>query len=76
MASNCTENKLVCAKCTGDHNSKECQSHQQKCIKCLEYHERNKSSNIDVNHVCGDEAKCFVYRNKVKYLQNKIDYGS
>ena len=35
VASNCKSNQYVCAKCTGDHKTTDCQSETVKCVNCL-----------------------------------------
>lgn len=49
-------NNLCCAKCSGEHKLKECESSQHKCINCVTANEKfNRNHNI--NHAAFDR-KC------------------
>jgi hypothetical protein len=68
-AVNCTH-EVCCAKCSENHDGKDCQSENVKCVNCAWANERMKLS-LDVKHP-SFSLKCPSYLRKVKQLtQNK-----
>ena len=65
-AKECSEERPVCGKCAGDHNTTECQSEQLKCINCV----RNVVT--DCHHAVSD-AGCPSIVNERNKLKNKLD---
>jgi hypothetical protein len=64
-AANCTY-EICCAKCSGNHDGKNCDSDQEKCVNCVLANERLKLG-LDVNHA-SYSLKCPSYLRKVSQL--------
>jgi len=64
-AVNCKQ-EICCAKCSGDHDGKDCDSEHEKCVNCVWANER-LNLNIDVSHA-SYSLKCPSYLRKVSQL--------
>lgn len=65
----CKENK-VCAKCSGDHDFKECQVNTVKCANCIASNQKY-GLNLDVSHVVWDVSKCESYKRIEEFQRSK-----
>lgn len=65
-------NKVYCARCTGDHDIKECSSEQVKCVNCTFYNNERKTR-LDVNHTAWS-FDCPVYLKKLQISKQYISY--
>lgn len=64
---NCRRKDYICAECGENHNTKDCQNDNKKCVNCLKHNEKYKM-NMDTNHSSKD-CKCSSYErilNKIK----------
>jgi Zinc knuckle len=64
-AANCTH-EICCAKCSGNHDGKECNSEVEKCANCVWANEQLKLG-LDVKHA-SYSLKCPSYLRKVRLL--------
>lgn len=55
---------LACAKCAGPHETSKCESGLKKCVNCVKFNERTKSS-LDINHDVWSN-QCGVYKMKLE----------
>ena len=66
---NCpTPNVCVCAKCAGDHSTRECESHAMKCINCVK-------AQFPV-HDCAhgaDDRNCLSIRKAQEKIKNNLN---
>lgn len=44
------KNNVICRKCAGNHDEKECQSQAKKCANCISMVQEYKLTGIDINH--------------------------
>lgn len=63
---------VVCIKCGGEHETRECSSQIKCCKNCIVANTRYKK-NYDTNHEAMD-VSCPVYKYHLQVLQSKIDY--
>jgi len=70
IAANC-KNELCCAKCSGNHDGKDCDNEIAKCVNCAWANDRMKM-NLDVNHTSFD-LKCPSYLRKVQLLTKNFN---
>lgn len=61
--------KTICAKCSGEHESKECRSEAVKCINCVTSNEKY-AMNMNTNHAVWDLSKCDTYK-RIEQIQKK-----
>lgn len=64
-------NKKVCPKCAEEHEEKECNNTQTKCVNCLSANLRLRL-NLDINHDSRDKH-CEVFKQKIEVEKQKID---
>lgn len=67
-------NKKCCAKCTEEHEEKDCKSSDKKCRNCIEFNQHNKKA-TSVNHESNDK-KCPMVDKEIAKQRTLIDYGS
>lgn len=70
------QNKLSCPRCCGEHDLKSCtvERHHFKCINCVKYNERTKSSNhVNTGHAATDK-QCPSYLAVRNRIIQTIDY--
>ena len=66
---NChTPDVHVCAKCSSNHQTRECQSEEHKCINCV----KAGVPNEECNH-CADDQRCPTLLNTQKKMKNNIN---
>lgn len=67
------KNKIMCAKCSGDHDTKQCmdESDNCKCVNCIDSNDKFKM-NLDINHPAWDYANCETYKRIEKIRRNKF----
>ena len=63
----CTAVKVVCGKCAGEHDIKDCTAEVAKCNNCV------LANHVDTNHMTSD-YKCPVYIDAQKRLESTINY--
>ena len=66
---NCREVNETCAKCTGNHRTKDCKPENIiTCINC------KKKGNTETNHTAYS-VKCPVYKEQQAKVRNNTDHG-
>lgn len=65
------KDKKTCAKCTGDHDVKECKEKILKCINCVESNKKY-GMNLCAGHAVWDSTKCETYKRLEKMRRNKF----
>lgn len=73
MIKDCKNEKIVCAKCTGEHKTSECESQVNICINCKHTAEVLKVPNVDLNH-CAFNRECLAYKRVFNQQQQKVNY--
>lgn len=63
------KNPVKCGKCSGNHQSSECNNDTQKCVNCSEAN-RTLNKNLDEAH-CAWEARCPVYQHNTEIGKNR-----
>lgn len=63
-------NNLACAKCSGDHDARQCTESIKKCINCIKFNERT-GSKLDINHDVWS-SKCDVFKMKLERSRKKF----
>ena len=58
----------VCAKCSGDHKTKDCNDSTPKCKNCM------RKGHNDISHKTYDN-RCPVYLEEITRVKNKTDHG-
>lgn len=71
--SNQCKNRAVCLKCSGNHQSKDCQNNILKCINCEEANIKLRKT-YDTTHQANDQ-ECPSIQHHMKLLKAKINYG-
>lgn len=72
--SNQCNNRKICAKCTGEHDTRNCHSTQKTCHNCTVTN-RKYNTEYNVNHESGSQ-QCPTLEYHQKQLKTKIDYGT
>lgn len=67
------KNKVVCVRCSEDHETKECQSQIKKCKNCENSNSKYKT-NYDIHHTAVD-WNCPSYKYQLDLIRAKINYG-
>lgn len=67
------KNERVCFKCSGDHEGRECESTEHKCVNCMKKVESLKID-LDVNHTAYDE-NCPCYKRIIEAICRKTNFG-
>lgn len=65
------KDKQICAKCTGEHDSRECQEVNVKCINCIVSNQKY-GLNLKTNHTVWDVANCETLKRIEKMQKNKF----
>lgn len=71
-ANECTRKKS-CKKCAGDHDVKECNEQNSRCVNCISVNKRLEL-NFDFNHVARS-VQCKVHLRKLEIERKKIKYS-
>ncbi|KAK9880264.1 hypothetical protein WA026_010139 [Henosepilachna vigintioctopunctata] len=70
LARDC-KNEITCVKCSGKHNSKECEENRNKCVNCVYANQKTKL-NLPTDHTAHDK-QCPCYLRMVTKEQGKIE---
>lgn len=62
---------VICRLCAEKHSENECDKNVSKCINCVEWVKKFKSSGISVDHVATD-WNCECYKQKMRQEQSNI----
>ena len=62
------KNAQVCAKCSGNHKTKDCSEGTSRCKNCI------RNGHEDIDHKAFD-SRCPVYMEEVTRIKNKTDHG-
>ena len=67
-ATRCNNNQ-ICAKCSGNHHTRDCTSAILKCNNCV------RRGFTETNHKTKDVHNCMVYKEEISRARNNTDHG-
>lgn len=73
VANECKQQEFTCPKCAGNHNVKDCDATNSKCVNCIRANEQ-LNKNLPTNHPVWS-IDCPVYVHKLEMKRKRVRYS-
>ncbi|KAL3272718.1 hypothetical protein HHI36_014180 [Cryptolaemus montrouzieri] len=68
------QEKIVCPRCSGEHDVKECKNNIACCSNCVRWNEKMKTNHATGHH--STNSDCPVLKHHLNVIRSKTDYFS